>query len=212
MTEKVLDTEHKKCTIVYGMYTLEKMSILFPRTRWMVLRELVLSEPEGIHVRELARRTGLNAGGVGRELKKLEEAEVVESKKTGGSIFYRLNPACQIYDEIRRIIVKTVGAADEVFRHLKPLRVKIRFAYIYGSFASGTHDSESDIDLMIVGDVSLESISEALGDIEIHLRREVNPSIYSYKEYKKKLEQGNSFISQVHKGPKIMIIGEIDES
>jgi len=210
MIENILDIEHKICTIVDRMYTLEKMSILFPRTRWMVLRELVLSEPEGIHVREIARRTGLNAGGVGRELKKLEEAGVAISQKIGGLIFYRLNPVCQIYDEIRRIIIKTVGVADEVFKHLKPLQAKIRFAYIYGSFASGTQDSESDIDLMIVGDVSLESISEALGDIETHLRREVNPSVYSYKEYIEKLARGNSFISQVHKGSKIMIVGEID--
>ena len=67
----------------------------------------------------------------------------------------------------------------------------------------------SDVDVMVVGDVSFSAISDALGDTQAQLRREVNPIIYSVTEFKKKLT--TPFVASVMKKPKLFLIGDEDE-
>jgi predicted nucleotidyltransferase len=187
------------------------LSALMPRTRQVVLRELVAGSGDFLHVRELERRTGAYSGNVGRELRKLEAAGIVESKRVGRQVLYRMDARCPVYPELRMLVVKTVGLADELRRALAPLSSKIRFAYVYGSFATGGAGVTSDVDLMVVGGASLYDVSEALDDAERTLRREINPTVYSMREYKAELAEGEGFVYGVHNGPKLMLIGGADE-
>jgi uncharacterized protein len=180
---------------------------LFPAARLAVLRWLADTE-EGLHLRELERRSGLNKHGLARELHALRDAGILLSTQVGNQIIYRLNPECPIYEELRSIVRKTVGLAGVLREALEPLADHIEFAYVYGSFAKGEARSDSDVDLMIVGAVSLREVSSAIREAGRTLRRVINPTSYTSEDYKAELRTRDSFVDRVHNGPRIDVIGE----
>lgn len=181
---------------------------MFPRSRLLTLKELVLAGGKQIHLRELARRTGLDPTGLGRELKNLEMAGIVTVAHSGNQKLYMLNPACPIRNELVMMILKTAGLADELRSALIPLKNKIKKAFIYGSFASGTQKFDSDVDLMVVGNVSLKDVVKAVAETGRKLSREINPTVFKSDEYGEKLEDPGSFPKRIEGGPVIYLIGE----
>jgi predicted nucleotidyltransferase len=166
----------------------------------------MLAGDRGVHLRELARRTGLDPAGVQRELRKLTKAGIVLERRAGNQKEYSLNRRCPVYPELRMMIVKTIGLADELRTSLEPLKTRIQQAFIYGSFASGTDRPDSDIDLMIVGRVSLREVAKALSDAGRTLSRVINPTVLRPEEYEKRLGESNSFVQLVASGDRIMLI------
>ena len=107
--------------------------------------------------------------------------------------------------------MKTLGLADVLREALQALEERIRLAYIYGSFASGTARAKSDVDLMIVGDLGLKDLAGPLAEAERLLSREVNVTVYSEEEYRSRLNEEDGFVARVHQGAKIMIMGKADD-
>lgn len=179
---------------------------LFPRTRSNVLKHLFMND-EGLHLRELERRTGVNSRHLVRELHSLRAAGILLSKQVGNQVIYRLNPECPIYDELRSMVRKTVGLADVLREALEPLADRIELAYVYGSHARGEERADSDVDLMVVGEVSLRQLSPLLRAADRTVRREVSPTLYRPDEYAEALEDENSFVRRIHDGSRMDLIG-----
>ncbi len=201
-----VDSEDNMSTIADKMSTKGLAEALFPRTRRDVLKQLSQSE-DGLHLRELERRTGVNSRHLLRELHSLRDASILISKKVGNQVIYRLNPECPIHDELRAIIRKTVGLAGVMREALEPFADRIETAYVYGSHAGGDARADSDIDLMIVGEVTLREISSAIRAVGRTLQRVVNPTLYTPDEYATELRTENSFVHRVHSGSRIDLIG-----
>ena len=180
---------------------------LFPKARIAVLSELSKAADTGLHLREIARRSGLNSKTVLREVHALRNAGVLTAQQIGRQIIYRLNPDCAIYEELRSIIRKTVGLAGVLRGALKSLQDQIEFAYIYGSHATGTERLNSDVDLMVIGNVTLRELSSPIREAGRTVQRTVNPTLYSPQEYSEELKDANSFVARVHHGARINLIG-----
>lgn len=181
---------------------------LFPLIRRLVLGELVRSEGENVHIHELARRVGKEAKSVYNELKNLEAVGIVSSRRMGNQVHYSLNPKCPIYPELKMLILKTVGLADVLREALKPLATKIKVAFIYGSFARGEERVDSDVDVMVIGDVSFGEVVSALVPAQEQLQREVNPTVYPPAEFREKLASGKHFLTAVMGAEKIFLVGD----
>ena len=111
------------------------------------------------------------------------------------------------------IVKKTFGVADEIKGALRTFDNRIELGFIYGSIAKGTESKSSDIDLMLVGkELHYGELMEALVPLEDGLKRTINPTIYNPKDFKAKLEEGNSFVTRVMEQPKIMIQGKWDDT
>lgn len=188
------------------MSTSNIASVLFPRTRRLIFRELVRATDNGLHIRELARRTGLDPTGIGRELVRLRSAGIVQDKKIGNLKVYSLNKTCPIYNELKFLTIKTVGLADELKDALEPLRQHIDEAFIYGSFASGTETSDSDVDIMVIGDVSLRQVVGVLSEVGMKVSRIINPTVLTVSEYNKRLTDNDGFITTINMGARINLI------
>ncbi len=122
-----------------------------------------------------------------------------------------MNSKCPIYTELKGLILKTVGLADVIRDALEPFRKRIKLANIYGSFATGEITPESDVDIMVVGTVKLYDIVSALMNASCVLGRELNPTVYTPKEYKLSLAKEDGFVYDVHNGAKILLLGEWDD-
>lgn len=182
---------------------------LFGKTRRNVLSLLFSRPDERFYMRQIARMTGVSTASVQHELARLTEAELVIRSPDGKQVYYRANTASPVFNEIRSLMEKTVGAVAVVRTTLSDLsrEDRIDVAFIYGSVATGTHGASSDVDVLIIGDIKLTKIMPSLRVAQDRLGREINPSIYPAGEFRARAVDGEHFVSSVLVGPKIMLIG-----
>jgi len=186
---------------------------LFGKTRRNVLSLLFGRPDERFYMRQVARETASSVAAVQYELARLTTAQLVIRTPDGKQVYYRANTESPVFQELRSLMDKTVGAVAVVRSVLSGLASegRVEIAFIYGSVASGTHVSLSDVDVMIIGEIKLLKIVPALRVAQDQLGREINPTIYPAEELRRKLMDGEHFVNRVLNGPKIMLIGTEDE-
>lgn len=164
---------------------------------------------EEFYVREIGKMLGDDVGNISRELKNLESIGLLISRRKGNLKYFLLDRKFPLYEELRSIILKTRGAAGIIQNALAGME-GVEYAFIFGSIAAGQETAKSDIDLMVIGDVSLEQLISRLKEPETTLGREINASLYDIREIRKRLREKEPFIVRVMKEPKTMLIGEED--
>jgi predicted nucleotidyltransferase len=185
---------------------------LYGRTRQAVLR-LFFGRPDRRFLqKEAIQHIGLGSGTVRRELERLRKAEILIRSVEGRQTYFQANSQSPIFEELRGLVRKTFALTHVIHEALAPLATRIHLAFIFGSVASGTENSSSDVDLMVVSDtVSLSDLIPSIRHAADELGREVNPSLYSVEEFRRKLGEGQNFLATVVGGPKILVIGNEDE-
>jgi len=185
--------------------------LLSSKIRAEIFRNLFGVAPDSaLYMRELERRTGFAIGTVQTELKKLQRLDIISSVKDGNRVYYRANNAHPLYPEIRALVLKTSGLADVIVNALGN-ETDIRVAFVFGSFARQEEKASSDVDLMVVGDIGLRKLTGLLMDVAGKIGREINPHVFSEKEFVKRKKDQDHFLNQVLEAPKIFIIGTENE-
>lgn len=182
--------------------------LLFPnRYRRKVLALLTMNPNTSIHLRELARLTTTSPGTLKKELDLLATAGLVKSKAQGNQVQFCINTEHPIYPELFALIRKTTGLRDVLAAALKPLANQLEVAFVFGSMAKEAETSHSDIDVLIIGDVTFGQINNALFDAQTVLSREINPKVMSRHDWTRKRQVGSTFVKDIVSKPKIFIIG-----
>ena len=181
-------------------------SLLFPEYRRRVLGLLLLRPDEALHGREIARRTGLPAGTITRELTKLAEVGLLKRTKRGNQQVYSADTSGPIFTELASILRKTSGLADVLLQALAPAAPKLRLAFVFGSVARGQETAGSDVDVMLIGDLGFREAVGLLHPCQATLGREVNPKLFSTREFTGKAAT-EPFLIDVLAKPKIFLIG-----
>ena len=185
--------------------------LVFGQTRGRLLALLYGMPDESFYVRQIARQIETSVGSVQRELALLTDAGLIERSVLGVQVFYRANREHPAFQELRALLAKTAGVFALLKAALAPLSARIDFAFVYGSVARGEEKVASDIDLMVVGAVSLDEILDAVSSLEKSLRRPVNPTIYSLRDLKERMRSGNHFLRSLENSKKVFLIGEENE-
>ena len=146
-----------------------------------------------------------------RELQRLTDAGIILREQRDVQPVYRPNKDCPIYSELRSIVVKTMGVSSAVRDVLQTFVDQIQVAFIFGSFAKATETTQSDVDALIVGQVSMKALAPVLASLQDILHREVNPVIYPLEEYRARLADENHFLTSLQSEPKIFLIGTQDK-
>lgn len=184
---------------------------LFGKTRQSVLALLYGRVDSSFYTKQILDAVKTGRGTVQRELKTLTDAGIITREMEGRQVYYRANEKCPIFNELKSIVRKTFGVADVVRQSLVSVAGKIRAAFIFGSVAWSGDDSRSDIDLMVIGEISFGDVSSLLHEAEEKLGREINPAVYPVAEFKKKIKEDHYFVKNVLEGEKIFLIGDDGE-
>jgi predicted nucleotidyltransferase len=170
--------------------------------RWL------FGQPErSFFLNELLRLSGLSSASLQRELKRLSESGVLQSRRMGNLRVFKANPASPLYPELVSLTRKTCGVPAVLMQGLEPLASKLSLALVYGSVAKQEDTSTSDIDLMLAGvDLTLAEVLQHLQAAEIALGRKVNPTLYTIKEFEQRRADPDSFVSKVLSQPTINLL------
>lgn len=186
-------------------------SALFGKTRRAVLALLFCQNERSYYLREISRLAGVGRGALQRELERLVQAGLVTRSRRGNLVLFQANRDTPVFAELRGLMVKTAGVADVLRRALSSLADRIVVAFVYGSMARGEETAESDVDVMVIGEAGFREVCATLSEAEEELGREVNPTVYSADEARKKMAEGQHFVSAVLREPKVFLIGDEDE-
>jgi len=182
---------------------------LSSRTRSAFLRLLFGLNSSPLHARELERRSGIRIGSVRQEAARLVRLGLITLRKDGNRTYYEANRHHPLYEDIHRIVLKTVGLVDVLRAALES--TGIQCAFVFGSVAQGTAKAESDIDLMVVGNIGLRKLTSLLSGIGNQLGREINPHVLTPEEYHERVRRKDHFVTSVMASPKLLVVGTEDD-
>ncbi len=183
---------------------------LFSSTRAELL-SLFFNNPDSkFYLREIARHIGKDAAGIKRELDTLVKIGLLAREKRGVQKYYYADKTCPIFTEMKGLIFKTAGVQGSIKAAL--LRLKgVQAAFIYGSFAKGAEKEDSNINLMVIGQVNITELNDMVMALEDKLKREIDYQVFDEQEYRKRKDARDPFIREIARGKKIFLIGKDDE-
>jgi len=180
------------------------------KARVEILKLFLFNPDDSFYQRQISMLTRQSIRGVQREVEKLQSIGLIEKSAQGNRLYYRVNRNCSIFEDLKRILFKTTGIAEA----LKGKLVKsdsIKIAFVYGSYAKGEESLSSDIDLLVIGNITLKELSRLLSKSKSEIGREINYTVFKAGEFRKRIKQKDHFLNAVLKEKKLFIIGGKDE-
>jgi predicted nucleotidyltransferase len=125
----------------------------------------------------------------------------------GKHVYFQANQQAAIFPELQGLFAKSAGLVDILREAPMPLAGRMRAAFVFGSAARGELHASSDIDLLVVGEVSFGDVIAPVQEAEKRLGRDVNPTVYSADEFRAKVLAKQHFLTTVLTGPKMFVLG-----
>jgi uncharacterized protein len=179
--------------------------ILSSRVRAEIFRLLFGLDEKELHLREMERQASLSLGTIRQDLQKLVKLDLVTTRRDGNRLYFRANTEHPLYQDIRKLVLKTAGLV-EIFKTVLD-RDGVEVAFVFGSLASSRERAASDVDLMVIGTIGLRALSSWLSGVSEQIGREVNPYTMTIEEFRRRKEKGDHFLSNVLESSKLFIIG-----
>lgn len=185
---------------------------LFSQVKQRVLG-LMFSDPaRSYHLQQIIALVNSGTGAVQRELARLTEAGLLQRTRQGNQVRFQINAQSPVYDELRGLILKTLGVVDVLRSALAPLAPEVPAAFVFGSVASQQDANGSDIDVFIISDtVAYADVYAALEPAHRQLGRDINPTVYTRDEFARRVRGESSFVQRVMERPKLWLIGGEDD-
>lgn len=159
------------------------------------------------------QRELVDAAGAGRGrglvlARDLVGAGLARARRVGRTVLLSANVAHPLFPELRALCVKSFGVADRVREAFSPWAARISVAVVFGSVARGEERAESDLDLLVIGDVGLLDLAPAVAEVEAAVGRHVDILLYDPEEWKELRER--SVMRAIRDGAKIVAMGDAD--
>lgn len=183
------------------------LSVLFPTLRGELVVAAFTQPDKWWYLSELAHFLGTTPSSLQRELKALVRAGILERRREGTRVYFKADTSSPLFPELRGLVEKSAGLLPALRLVLEPFGRRIDCAFVYGSVARGEEHSLSDVDLMLIGAVGLADLATSLRELESRLGREVNVTVFSSDEFRKKVRQRDHFLASVLREPKEFVKG-----
>lgn len=158
-----------------------------------------------LHLRDVAERLDIDPSNLSKEFRRLEHEGVFRSEVSGRQKYFQLNREYPLFDEVRRIVAKTIGAAASISSSLKKIDY-IDEAYLYGSFAGNQQEAASDIDVLVIGVPPEPQLAHAIRKLESRLGREINYTVLSPKEFQSRRTRQDPFLKNIWRNKRISLL------
>ena len=185
------------------------VKIFSSKTRVDLLRLFFTHSESRYYVRQIARELRRDISGIKRELDNLEKAGLLVSDKVGNLRYYSVNKSAAIYSEIKSIVAKTVGVQGAINEALGKLS-GLRQAWLYTTNSHPPGEGAGPIHLLVVGDVDLTDLNEAITRLEGHLGREINYTVFDEGEFQRRRAEADPFLTEILGGRNVLLIGRDD--
>jgi predicted nucleotidyltransferase len=173
--------------------------------RRKVLTFFYVNRSARVYVRGLAVALGADSTNLSRELSRLAQEGLLRAEPEGRQLYYSINRDYPYLKPVFALLHGSIGIEPEL-RHALESVPGIQQAWLFGSFAKKEADAASDIDLLLIGKPNQAELAQEVRRAEKNLRREINYTVLTQKELKRRLRKGDAFITDIWNGKRVELI------
>ena len=169
------------------------MNLITPTS--LRLLQMLLRDPmERYHGREIARRTGVSAGGANQMLRSFANLGLLSREKQGRMLFYRTKMDNPVVRQLK--VLLTLFQLDDLIKRTKPFSDRI---ILFGSSAEGTDVKESDIDLLLLTN-ERSQLADLVHKFSTKSQRRIAPIILDPQGFSKLRREDSALFDRVSRG------------
>jgi len=173
-----------------------------------ILGYYLLNPQKEHYINELAKMLAVDPGNLYRKLKELEEEGILVSDTRGREKYYKINNRYSLLKEVKKSYEFKYGIENLIKEKLAQLK-GLEEAYIFGSYAKNSLNSESDVDLLLIGShSSLEALRKIL-PIQKSVGREINIIDLTRKEFESRKKKKDEFMENIFSGKTIKLTNNV---
>ena len=173
--------------------------------RRKVLTFFYVNREARVYVRQLSAALDADSTNLSRELTRLAHEGFLSAEREGRQLYYSINHAYPYLKPVFALLQGSVGIEPTLKKALQLVN-GIESAWIFGSFAKGEADANSDIDLLIVGRPDQARLSREIRKTEKALHREVSYTVFTPEELKRRIARHDPFVMDIWNGKRIGLI------
>ncbi len=152
---------------------------------WKILAHFFRHPGRQFHIKEMSRLLKVSPSSAHAALKSLEQPGYLEKEIKGPAHFYRLNMENSAMVSFKKgygLACILEAYPVDVFKEVDENIVSLS---LYGSYANGTYDDKSDVDLLLVTNTKKDIFNEPVRILESRLDMEVNVTILKLSEWER---------------------------
>lgn len=179
------------------------------KTKRELLKLFLTNPAREFYLREIQRSTGEPLNAVRREVGYLEKAGLIRSRRSGNRKYFQVDKDFPLYAALKKIVYSTVALGDYLRDNFRDAK-DIKLAFVYGSVATEEEREKSDVDLLVVGDVSEMELHEKVSLVEKEIGRESNYTLITEEEFAERVKNDDPFLRRIFGDNVIVLKGKLD--
>lgn len=164
-----------------------------------LMAELIAHPERDFGTVELLQHLGTSRSAGSSVINRWVQAGALRERRVGNQRRLSANPDYLLYEELRRMALKTVALTEPLAHALAPIADRLTQAFVFGSVAAGQDTNESDVDLALVGDIDLFTVSPLLDPLEHELGRSIHVNVYDAQEW---MAKNDPVLKAIKSGPR----------
>jgi hypothetical protein len=192
-------------------YCVKNLDYLFiSKVRIKTIKYFLFNPESPIHLRGLVRELTEEINAIRRELNRLEEVGFLTTEARGNRKFFILNKNYVFIDDLMGLFHKSFGVGGALLNDIGKLG-EVNFIILTGSFTYFVPPSKDMIDLVVIGDIKVEALTQIVSDAEKKLNREINYTVMKNSDFLLKKKRRDLFVMQLLLSKKIIIAGRYED-
>lgn len=168
--------------------------LLGNRSMIIILEFFISNSTKEISQTKIGIETNLTKATLSKFLRILKENNILNVKIEGVSKLYKLNNNKAVVRQLK--ILNTVINLNDIWQIKNKYNIRV---YLYGSAARGENTEESDIDLLVIGNIRKEIIIKHVNDLSNKIKRKINIEVFSPLDWAGASKKDQSFYERVKK-------------
>lgn len=184
--------------------------LMVSKVRVKLLQTFLYQPDEIFYVRQLVRKVGEEINAVRRELSRMEKANMVKKEPRGNRLYYYFNRDHPLYEDLLSMVHKTVGLGKEIIKNKSRLG-RVKLVMFSGRFARRLPTEEGGVDLLVVGDINMQTLARLVRAEEAKFKREINYTVMTRDEFNFRKKRRDPFLQGILLGSRVMIVGDQED-
>jgi hypothetical protein len=181
--------------------------LLSSRTKAKIIALLYANPAQKLHMRNIERMINERINSVRSALLSLSKNGVCLSEKIGKKSFFQAAPGYVFYDELLRIVAKEKGLGARIIKEKLHLG-KIKLAFLTAHYYKHHERTTEEIDLFLVGSVSMTEVAKLAKEEGDKLGVELNYSVMTSEEYEFRKKNKDPFLMKVLQQNRVVLCGK----
>lgn len=191
----------------YNTLNPQLLELFTSRVRIKILNIFLPQPEEMFYVRQVTRMVGEEVNAVRRELERMKAIGLLTTEQRANRLYYRVRKDFPFYYDLLRIVGRTTGIAQVVMNQGEKIG-KIKYFLLATRFVQNIPAGANEIDMLLVGRITLDVLQGLIRDYEQKRGHEVNYTVMTEDEFQFRKQRNDAFVRSILTQPHVVVVGD----